>query len=129
MADRHVRLLSLGRDEAKQVFSKKDPAALRDWIDSLWQDNTRLDSRRNIHLGIDVASYTALIESSPSLDAAAKSLLLRGGRLLPSSEDAPIYLIRPDMVGPLSLAAASIEKLGGFLTAAAGNGEAIVIAY
>lgn len=129
MTDRNVRILSLDREEAKQVFAKKEPADLREFVEALWQDISRLTSKRNVHLGFDADGYAAYINANPSLDDAAKSLLLRGGRLLPSPEGTQIYLLRPDLVGQLSLAASTIPTLGDLLTAAASRGEAILIVY
>ena len=129
MTDNGVRFLALNREEAKQVFSKKASPELYALIDTLLGDDERLTNQRNLQLGENAAAYAALIESQSALDVSAKSLLTRGGRILPSSPGAEIYLLRPDMIGPLSLSAISIERLGPFLSGAASRSEAVVIVY
>jgi hypothetical protein len=129
MADPSVRFLALNRDEAKQVFAKKESSELAALLLALRSDETRLATTRNLSLGVDAATYTTIIESDPVLDASAKSLLTRGGRLLPSAPDTEAYLIRPDLVAPLSVAAASIGLVGSFLANAAANRDAVMIVY
>jgi hypothetical protein len=122
-------MLALDRNEAKQVFQTKESTALAQLIEAQWQDASRTRDGRNLDLGCTATTYGALLENATSLDDAAKALLSRGGRRLPSEDRAELFLLRPDLVGPLSMAAASIDKLGVFLAAAAARGEAVVIAY
>lgn len=121
-------MLALDRNEAKQVFQTKEPAPLAVLIDSLWTDASR-PSDRKLDTTLDAASYVTQIRESAALDDSAKSLLTRGGRSLPSPQGAEVYLLRPDLIGPLSLAATSLETLATFLATAAARGEAIVILF
>lgn len=125
---RTVRFLALERNEAKQVFQTKEPAPLGALIENLWNDPTRAADRK-LDTNLDAAGYFAQIEQTASLDDSAKSLLTRGGRQLPSNEGAALYLLRPDLIGPLSLAANSLATLATFLASAASRGEAIVIVF
>lgn len=124
-----MRFLALNREEAKQVFSKKTPPELNALIGTLWGNDERRSNQRNLQCGESAAAYSTLIESQVALDASAQSLLIRGGRLLPSLPGEEVYLLRPDMIGPLSINANSIEHLGPFLVGAASRGEAIIIVY
>lgn len=128
MTNRSVRFLALDRNEAKQVFQTKEPAPLAALIEEFWTDPSRAADRK-LDLSVDATAYAAKIENSAALDSSAKSLLTRGGRQLPSSEGAEVYLLRPDLIGPLSLAAASIETLAPFLAAASGRAEAVLILF
>ena len=110
MTTRSVRLLSLDRNEAKQVFQTKEPAPLAALIEGHWNDPARAADRK-LDTAKGAAAYVAQIQQTATLDDSAKALLTRGGRLLPSSEGAEVYLLRPDLIGPLSLAAARMEQL------------------
>lgn len=121
-------MLALDRNEAKQVFQTKEPAPLGDLIHNLWSDAARAADRK-LDTNLNAAGYAAQIEQTATLDDSAKSLLTRGGRLLPSPQGAEVYLLRPDLIGPLSLATTSLEALASFLAAASSRGEAVVILF
>lgn len=128
MTTRSVRLLALDRNEAKQVFQTKEPASLAALIEGHWNDPARAADRK-LDTVIDAVAYFAQIQQTAALDDSAKALLTRGGRLLPSSEGAEVYLLRPDLIGPLSLAAGAIEHMSPFLASVASRGEAVIILF
>lgn len=122
-------MLALDRNEAKQVFQTKEPAPLGALIEELWNDVTRTADRK-LDYGIEPYLYVELVQKAETLDDTAKSLLTRGGRQLPSDERSEVYLLRPDLIAPLSLAVSTfLNRLATFLSQAASNGEAILIIF
>lgn len=129
-SEQSVRFLALDRDEAKQVFAAKAPAAMGELVQALWRRSDR--QARNLDVGLSAAEYEARIARGAA-DAPAQALLTRGGRTLPAAEGEAIYLLRPDLVAPLSqsllLEDPALAPLRTLLTDAAAQGAAVLIVY
>lgn len=126
-----VRFFALDRDEAKRVFAARVPEALRDVLQELWSNADR--AARNLEFGQPAVEYEAAIAARASHDPPAQALLTRGGRALPASEGEDIYLLRPDLVAPLSqsplLGDPGFAALRALFSEAAAIGGAVVIRY
>lgn len=105
--------LALDRDDAKQLFGRRDPEALADWLanDAL----VRITGEHRLELPDWPVLHRLLGDGSMTADAGEYPLnqCFLGGRPLDAGEAMQVRVIRPDTVGHIADALANfpLDKL------------------
>ncbi|MBH56978.1 MAG: hypothetical protein CMJ82_07310 [Planctomycetaceae bacterium] len=107
----HVHaLLAVGRENAKALFSAREPELLRSFLEAYqYEPDQRLDVGENWNSVNDCLQAIGVENEQLAMPL---SMVFDGGRCLLNEPPQHVYLVRPDVVGFLStiLAELDLEK-------------------
>ena len=107
----HVHaLLAVGRENAKALFSAREPELLRSFLEAYqYEPDQRLDVGENWNSVNDCLQAIGVENEQLAMPL---SMVFDGGRCLLNEPPQHVYLVRPDVVGFLStiLAVLNLEK-------------------
>ena len=107
----HVHaLLAVGRENAKALFSAREPELLRSFLEAYqYEPDQRLDVGENWNSVNDCLQAIGVENEQLAMPL---SMVFDGGRCLLNEPPQHVYLVRPDVVGFLStiLAELNLEK-------------------
>ena len=107
----HVHaLLAVGRENAKALFSAREPELLRSFLEAYqYEPDQRLDVGENWNSVNDCLQAIGVENEQLAMPL---SMIFDGGRCLLNEPPQHVYLVRPDVVGFLStiLAELNLEK-------------------
>lgn len=92
--------LVLRREDAKQLFAQRDPAAIRDYVRKLTQSTDYRKQGRLLELGVAWDTLHRCVTDGtldPSGGEPPLNQAFLGGRLLYQGDDYIVSLVRPDM--------------------------------